>query len=181
MTPIVTLALAVICGLLAWAVWSDTRVHRIPNWLVVAVLCAGFIVQVFSNGAMGILTWLGGAAVGTAVFLPFYIGRGMGAGDVKLMGAVGSTLGPWGAVIACCLTLMAGLWIVLLAIGWRSIQMQMALWRTAESKPVLAGNPFFLVWKDNATRIPYAAAIATGGIVGLWQFDYLQPLISAVT
>jgi len=174
------LTLTIICGLLLWAVWSDTRAHRIPNWLVITLLSAGLIVQTSVNGTPGILSWLGGAAVGTAAFLPFYMGRGMGAGDVKLMGAVGSTLGPWAGLIACCLTLMAGLWIVLAAIGWRGIQVQLMIWRSADAPPIFSGTPFFLVWKDNATKIPYAGAIAVGGLGGLWQFGYLQPLISVM-
>ena len=84
--------MTLLCTLLGVAVWSDVREHRISNWLVLAVLGSGFVIQILGNGAMGIVYALGGVAVGLAFFLPFYIGRGMGAGDVKLMGAAGGML-----------------------------------------------------------------------------------------
>jgi prepilin peptidase CpaA len=51
---------------------------------------------------------LAGIAVGVGVMLPFYALRGMGAGDVKLMGAIGSFLGPKDVALAACITLIIG-------------------------------------------------------------------------
>jgi len=51
---------------------------------------------------------MGGAVVGLILFLPLYLGGGMGAGDVKLMAGVGSFFNPMNALLAACLTLIAG-------------------------------------------------------------------------
>jgi prepilin peptidase CpaA len=176
-TPLMTILL---CGMLSLAVWSDIHDHRISNWLVVAVLITGLVAQVSVNGPMGILFALGGLAVGLAFFLPFYIRGGMGAGDVKLMGAAGSMLGPLGALMACALSLIAGLILVVAAVQFRNFVMQYRISRATDNQPVPNFGPDFLVVKDGATRVPYAPAIAAGCGVALWHLGYLSTLGSLV-
>jgi prepilin peptidase CpaA len=177
LTPLTTILL---CGMLGLAVWSDIHEHRISNWLVIAVLITGLVAQVSANGPMGILFALGGLTAGLLFFLPFYIRGGMGAGDVKLMGAAGSMLGPLGAVMACALALIAGLVLVIAAVQFRNFVMQYRMSRVAENQPVTDAGPNFLVEKDGATRIPYAPAIAAGCGIALWQLGYLSTLGSLV-
>lgn len=169
-----------LCGMLGLAVWSDIHEHRIPNWLVIVVLFTGLVAQVSTNGSTGILLALGGLATGLLFFLPFYIRGGMGAGDVKLMGAAGSMLGPLGAIIACALALVAGLVLVIAAVQFRNCVMQYRMSRAADNQPITDAGPNFLVEKDGATRVPYAPAIAAGCGIALWQFGYLSTLGSLV-
>ena len=68
----------------------------------------GVVAHTWMDGYSGFLTGAGGVAVGMGVFLPFYLSRGMGAGDVKLMGTVGAFLGPKYALLASGLCLGAG-------------------------------------------------------------------------
>ena len=166
-----TLTITLLCALLGVAVWSDVREHRISNWLVLSVLGTGLVIQVLSNGAMGIVYALGGVAVGLAFFLPFYIGRGMGAGDVKLMGAAGGVLGPMGALLAGALTLIAGVVMVVAALGVRRLDSRFQFLRMA---------PALFVEKNDATRVPYAPAIATGCGIAMWQLGHLSKLSSVV-
>ena len=81
--------------LLVYAAVIDIRSHRIPNRLVLAGLAFGLIYSAFVPfwGKHGFLWSLGGAAIGFGVLFPFWLLRMMGAGDVKLMAAVGSLLG----------------------------------------------------------------------------------------
>jgi prepilin peptidase CpaA len=181
MNTVLLIPSTLLCSLLLWAVISDVKKHRISNWLVIAVLGTGFVMQVDANGAAGMIDWLGGSVVGVVFFLPFYIGRGMGAGDVKLMGGVCSALGPWAGFLACGFTLFAGLLMVLAAIFLRNMYAQLMLWRSTSDNPVSSGTPLFFVWKDNATRIPYAGAIAMGGGTALWQFGRLPSLLTVVS
>jgi len=79
--------------LLVFSVRSDIEERRIPNKTTLPVILWGFASAGIFSGFNGILFSLGGFLVGLAVFLiPFSMG-GMGAGDVKLMAAVGSLMG----------------------------------------------------------------------------------------
>jgi prepilin peptidase CpaA len=156
----ITLPVTISCGLVGFAVFTDMRAHRIPNWLISGILLSSFTCQLLINGLSGLLYGLAGLAVGMGLFLAFYIGRGMGAGDVKLMGAVGAMLGPLGALLAVACSLIAGLIMVL---GAR--QLAQFSYRYAALRAV----PEFFVHKNDAIRVPYAPAIAVGYAAALWQ------------
>jgi prepilin peptidase CpaA len=155
-----TIPVTISCGLVGFAVFTDMRAHRIPNWLVLGILLASFTHQLMAHGFAGLLYGVGGLAVGIGAFLAFYIGRGMGAGDVKLMGAVGAMLGPLGALLAVACSLIAGLIMVL---GAR--QLTQLSYRYAALRAI----PELFVQKNDAVRVPYAPAIAAGYSVALWQ------------
>ena len=90
------------------AVWSDMQQHRIPNIVSLGGIVLGVAIHAWSSGGPGLLTGIAGTAVGMGIFLPFYLLHGMGAGDVKLMAAVGAFLGPHNALLATGLSLAAG-------------------------------------------------------------------------
>ena len=72
------------------ALFTDTRRGRIPNWLTFPALGLGVALHSFVGGGDGLLFAAEGAALGLGLFLvPFLIG-GMGAGDVKLLAALGA-------------------------------------------------------------------------------------------
>jgi len=74
----------------------DILSSRIPNWLTFPALAAGISYFTMVKGYEGFLFSLAGAAAGFGLLiLPFIIG-GTGAGDLKLLGAVGSILGAQG-------------------------------------------------------------------------------------
>jgi len=77
-----------------WAGWLDWRWRRIPNWLTVPALAAGIAANSLAWGWLGTKVALEGAGLGLALLLPFVLLRGLGAGDWKLMGALGAWLGP---------------------------------------------------------------------------------------
>lgn len=86
----------------------DWRTHRIPNLLSAVAAMIGLTLQMGLHGEAGLVTALGGAAVGFAMFLPFYVVRAFGAGDVKAMATVGIFLGVQSTVLAVGITLIAG-------------------------------------------------------------------------
>ncbi|WP_129777853.1 A24 family peptidase [Peristeroidobacter soli] len=86
----------------------DWRTHRIPNLLCAVAAIIGFGSQVWMHGEAGLLAALGGSAVGFAIFLPFYVLKAFGAGDVKAMATVGAFLGAQTTLLAVGMTLMAG-------------------------------------------------------------------------
>ncbi|HEV3275390.1 MAG TPA: A24 family peptidase [Terriglobia bacterium] len=77
-----------------WAGWLDWRTRRIPNWLTVPGLLLGLALNSALFGWAGTKSSLEGAGLGLGLLLPFVLARGLGAGDWKLMGALGALLGP---------------------------------------------------------------------------------------
>jgi prepilin peptidase CpaA len=70
------------------------------------VLAVGY--HSLSNGLNGLSFSAGGLALGIGLFIVPYLLGGMGAGDVKLMGAAGAVLGPRGICIASIMAILAG-------------------------------------------------------------------------
>ena len=79
----------------------DVRFRRIPNWLSLSGVLLGIGLNAFL--AVDGLHWyegynwrsaLGGLGLAFVIYFPLYLLRGMGAGDVKLMAAVGALVGP---------------------------------------------------------------------------------------
>lgn len=76
----------------------DFRERRIPNYLNLAGLLTGLLLQVAVGGVQGFLSGLSGFAVGFAILLlPFVVGM-VGGGDVKFVAAAGTFLG-WQLVL----------------------------------------------------------------------------------
>ncbi len=76
------------------ASWIDYAQRRVPNWLNLTLLLTGLTAQAYFSGWSGLVHGLGGALVGFGLLILPWIMHGMGAGDVKLMAAIGAWLGP---------------------------------------------------------------------------------------
>jgi prepilin peptidase CpaA len=85
-------ALAMVVGLTAG--WIDWRSRRIPNWLTVSGAVIGIGVHTFQAGWIGAVAGLVGMFLALTCLLPMVLLRAMGAGDWKLMAALGAILGP---------------------------------------------------------------------------------------
>ena len=88
----------------------DVTSHRIPNWLTGLTLAGGLL---FST-AMGSLTGFTESILATVLLaLPYvvlFLFAGGGAGDAKMMGAIGSWLGlAHGAVALACVAIVGGI------------------------------------------------------------------------
>jgi prepilin peptidase CpaA len=95
-------------SILIGAAIIDLRFQKIPNLLTYPTMAVALVSHFVTNGLDGLLFSAGGLALGIAVFiLPFLMG-GMGAGDAKLMGAVGAMLGPRDVFIAFLFTAIVG-------------------------------------------------------------------------
>jgi prepilin peptidase CpaA len=81
-------------GISLSAGWFDWRTRRIPNWLTVSGFLVGVMANVLVYRWAGFGASLAGAGAALGLLLPFVLMRGMGAGDWKLMGALGAFLGP---------------------------------------------------------------------------------------
>src|SRR5438552_10022495 len=79
--------------LVSTAAIYDVRFRRIPNWLVLIGLLLGLGFNVFLFEWRGLRLSLLGLGLASLIYFPLYLLRGMGAGDVKLMMALGSMVG----------------------------------------------------------------------------------------
>jgi prepilin peptidase CpaA len=80
-------AVAIVAG------WIDFRSRRIPNWLTVSGFSVGLCANAALGGWSGVKAALWGAGIPLLALLPVVLLRGLGAGDWKLMGALGAMVG----------------------------------------------------------------------------------------
>ncbi len=148
---------------------TDLVARRIPNPLVLCGLIAALIVQVWLLGLRaGAVVWVEGALAGFAVLFPFYLLRGMAAGDVKLLMTIGAWVGPAIALhIALATFLIGGAWSLVVVARRGKLRQLMQM---------IAG--FFARWIPGAAAVaiapqgppaslgslPYGVAIAAGTI-----------------
>ncbi len=89
----------VTCGVMVpgilLASWIDYAQRRVPNWLNLALIVTGFAVQGWFFGGSGAWNGFLGMLTGFGLLIVPWLMHGMGAGDVKLMAAIGVWLGPW--------------------------------------------------------------------------------------
>lgn len=88
------LTLAVLIPGTLYASWIDYAERKVPNWLNALLGVAGLVAQVAYFGSGGVGWGLLGMLVGFAVLIVPWTMHAMGAGDVKLMMAIGCWLGP---------------------------------------------------------------------------------------
>lgn len=97
------------------AAWTDYREWRIPNALLAPSAAAALMLSTFAPGGQGLMQALMGAVAGLLIFMPLYLLKGMGAGDIKLMTVIGLYAGLDLALdIALLTALIDGLWVIVL-------------------------------------------------------------------
>jgi len=179
------ICLLTLAAWLAGAVWFDLRERRIPNSWVAAGLVCGIALQALaptggglfdrSWGSLGLGQALLGAAAGLALFMPLYVLRALGAGDVKLLAMAGAWLGPQLLLGATLLTLLFGgaLSLVVMLASRSSLQVlgNVRAMLVTTMLSAQAGRVAPLAAPSaSRVRLPYAVAIALGTLGQLgWQ------------
>jgi prepilin peptidase CpaA len=162
-------ALAVAAG------YTDWRSRRIPNWLTAPGLLLGVVANTVLGGWGGLKTSLLGAGLGLLVFLPFVIVRALGAGDLKLAGALGAIVGPGVLVDLLMVSVfVAGIMALGLVIYKRRFKETMRNMGRMVVSMITFHMPGPEVSLDNpqSARIPYGVALSLTtvlyGIGRLW-------------
>jgi len=146
----------------------DSRQRRVPNWLAGAGILLGIALNAFLYENAGLWTSLKGLGLAFLIYFPLYLLRAMGAGDVKLMAAVGAIAGPanWlGIFVLTCL--FGGVAAIVLVAAKDRIR------RTFENIWVIllsarlgqapyTDNPQLDVRSGQGLRLPHAVVIAFG-------------------
>jgi len=157
--------IAVLALGLGAAVFTDVRTRRIPNWLTGAIAGAAFGLA-FGGGPVTPLRALLGLVVGLALMLPGHVIGATGAGDVKLMAAVGAVVGPDVIFRVFLYSAVAG-GVLAVVVALRRGRFNATLRATTNlvTQPVHAKRAIEAA--DRANRFAYGPAIAVGTFFSL--------------
>lgn len=151
---------------------TDLRTQRIPNALTFGGAIAALAYYAITAGASGLFLSTLGWAAGVLLFIvPFALG-GMGAGDVKLLAALGAWLGPadalwialYSGIAGGVLALFVGLGRGYLREAFANISRLLMHWRVVGMRPLhdvsLAGS--------KGPRLAYAVPMFAGLVATIW-------------
>lgn len=152
------------------AVW-DVASRRVPNKISYGGIVVGLALRTALLGWRGLGTALLGGLIGGGVFFLLYLVRAMGAGDVKLMAAVGCITGATSIVqivIACAL---AGGVMALAVMLYRkrtgTTMRNVGKLLRFRLTHVTEVHPSLNIDNPDSVRLPYAVAIAAGALYPL--------------
>ena len=149
-------------------IW-ELRTRRIPNVLTFSSAACALLFHLVTGGWPAAAWSLGGYVLGAVLFFPMFALRGMGAGDVKLLAAVGAWVGPGQVAVAALATSIAGGVLGLaVALGYgylrtafSNLWMLLTHWRVAGVRPL----PAVTLQSATGPRLAYAGPIAIGTVV----------------
>lgn len=154
---------AVLAGTGAGAV-IDLRTGRVPDALTASIAAVGVALSALGLGRVEMPAACAGCLVGLTLMLPAYLIGATGGGDVKLMAATGTLLGPTTTLWAFFFTLIAGGVLAVAVACYRG-----RLWWTALSCVRLVGtagaNAPEIERAGAANRFAYAPAVAAGAAI----------------
>ena len=143
--------------------WTDWRSRRIPNWLTVPGLVVGVLANFIIFGWPGCKSALLGTGLGLLLLLPFVALRSLGAGDWKLVGALGAFLGPQRLLLVLLGTFLVNGFMAVGLIIWKR-----RVWQTLRNLASMASSLLTLhmpgpeVSLDNpeSLKIPFGVGVA---------------------
>ncbi|HXB63172.1 MAG TPA: A24 family peptidase [Acidobacteriaceae bacterium] len=148
---------------------TDVRSRRVPNWLTGPSILIGLALHFAFGGWHGMFVAAAAGLICGAIFLVFFIAGGMGAGDVKLITAIGCLVGMSNIVSVLALTAIAG-GVMAVALAVSRGQLKQTLFNVGalashHTTQGLKPHPELNVLNKNTLRLPYALAIAAGTII----------------
>ena len=159
-------------ALAAAACWFDVRTRRIPNRLTFPAAAVGLVAATVAHGGAGAIASAAGLLAGLAIFFPLFLLRGLGAGDVKLMGALGAWLGTSVILGVAFYTALAGGMFGMALIlrhryggqAMRNLYLLITHWRVFGIRPLDS----LTLETAAGPKLPYALPIAAGLALTVW-------------
>lgn len=168
MFPLAPFTATVLCLVVFTGAMTDLRERRIPNWLTGGAILFAWGLHSFLYGLSGLQHSLLGMAAGVAVYLPLFLLRGMGGGDLKMMAATGALAGPkdWlGILILTALFAGAAALVVVLRRGLLGRALRNIVWMLSKllrGRAPHEGNAALDVDSGEGVSLPHGVAIAFG-------------------
>lgn len=156
----------------------DLRFRRIPNWLSSSGIILGFGLNTLFFGRQGLMAAALGFLCALVVYVPLYLVRGMGAGDVKLMAAVGAMAGPHNWVEIFLATAILGGIVSLIVITLKKrfhrtlLNLAVIVAELLRFRVPSASEEHLDVRNEKALRLPHGAVIAGGCITFILLLAY---------
>lgn len=149
----------------------DVRYRRIPNWLNVTGVLAGIAMNTFLyQGLPGLGFALKGLFLAFGIYAVLYALHAMGAGDVKLMAAVGAIVGweNWFGIFLVT-AVIGGIMSIILSISRGRLKKTLfnvgfILSEMKSGRPAYLANEELDVKSNKALRLPHGATIAVGSL-----------------
>jgi prepilin peptidase CpaA len=165
---------ALLMALVVGAAGYDIPFRRIPNWLTLSGVVLGLVMNAFLyQGWPGLRMSLLGLALGFGSYFLLFALRAMGAGDVKLMAAIGAMVGwqDWFGIFLFTAFIGGLASLMLMA---RRGRIKKTLWNVgfviSEMKcgrPAYLANEELDVRSSRSVGLPHGAVIAAGTLVFL--------------
>lgn len=160
---------AVLLAVLIAAAIYDIRFRRIPNWLTAGGVLIGLGLNTFLyEGWPGLRFGLIGMAAAFGLYFFLYALRAMGAGDVKLMAAVGALVGweDWFGIFVVTAIVGGIMALILMTLRGR---VKHTLWNVGfilsemkHGRPAYVGREELDVKNPKAMGLPHGFVIAVG-------------------
>jgi prepilin peptidase CpaA len=165
------LRIGILTLVLIVSVYTDVTRGKILNKVVLPTIAVAFVIWGIGDGWNGIVSALGGLAVGSIVLAIVVLTRWITPGDAKLVLAVGALMGAKFVGMSMLFGAMAGGIMALIIMARRRIVTQ---WARGTLAAWAAHLPAASFWTQRAGYMPYSIAIAAGCILaGVYSFAIL--------
>lgn len=153
----------------------DLKIRKIPNWLSLSGVVLGVGLNTLRSGVAGLQFALLGSALALLIYFPLFLLRGMGAGDVKLMAAVGALAGPrcW-LLIFLATALLGGLASLVLVVHKKRVHATLSnlstiVFELLRARSPSQKDPALDFRHQQAIGLPHGVLIAIGSVVFLFS------------
>lgn len=166
MTPLHPYIESVLAAMVLIAALTDLKRREIPNWLSIGGIAAGLALNVWAAGLAGLKTAGAGLGLAALIFVPLFIMRWLGGGDVKIMGAIGALAGPQYLIVIFILDAILGgiaalVLIVVRGRLLRTLKNIPRIFRLKRESELEAGG-------EQSLGLPRAVTIAAATLLALW-------------